>query len=94
MYTTNPEHFTIASSQNVSGEGFRFTIQQLPWTMVDVQLLKRKNIKYLVFLIPEVAGSNTKKYPTRVYYRATILRASKDVRKLQQIGEWGVFALQ
>ncbi len=62
--------------------------------MIDAKLLKRRNIEYLVFQIPEDLGSKIRKFPTRVYFRANILNASKDLRKLNQIGEWGVFALQ
>ena len=52
---------------------------------IDATLLKKMGIKYLVF--------QTKGGPD-VEMLNSILNASKALQKINQIGEWGVFALR
>ena len=61
---------------------------------IDITLLKRKDIKYLVFPIPEDSKSNATQFPKWVYYSVNILNTSNDLRKINQIGEWGIYAVQ
>ncbi len=61
---------------------------------IDVKLLKKWNIKYLVFQTKKGPAEYGRKFLFEMKSRTTILNTSKALRKLNQIGECGIYAVQ
>jgi hypothetical protein len=51
-------------------------------------------IKYLMFQTEECTGFNTPPFLAKIKAQAAVLNKSKALRKINQIGEWGIFAVQ
>lgn len=61
---------------------------------IDVTLLKKMEIKHLVFQTKESQRIiNKPQFLAKVKAQAAVLDTSKDLRKINQIGEWGIFAV-
>lgn len=61
---------------------------------IDVTLLKNTRIKYLVFQTNRGPDIGSRKLINKINAQASILNTSKDLQKINQIGEWGIFALR
>jgi hypothetical protein len=61
---------------------------------IDVALLKKMHIKYLMFQTKEGPGINKLEFLAKVKAQAAVLNESKALQKINQIGEWGIFAVK
>jgi len=61
---------------------------------IDVTLLKKMQIKYLMFQTKEGPGINKPEFLAKISVQAAILHKSPALKKINQIGEWGIFAVQ
>jgi hypothetical protein len=60
---------------------------------IDATILKKMQIRYLVFQTQADPDRDTIQFLEKIKVQAAMLNRSKALRKTNQIGEWGIFAL-